>query len=185
MPDTLSAASHTATDDVDQETDGDEDKMEGERGSGGNTPITAEVIDEATSGFLDKVNSGTINSAQFMPAIVDLPEVKVKKKYRPRKPKVVSSPPPPAPLVAAKKKRKRELHDDSSEDSFDEDEEYRPSAAKQRRRQKSTKRSTTVRPARGANKPPRRTNVRRDSLFCCRYCDFRTETIGMGSMKKI
>jgi hypothetical protein len=130
-----------------------------------------EAMDEATSGFLDKVNSGTINSAQFMPAIVDLPE-KVKKK-RPRKPKEAT-----APLPVVKKKRKREL-DDSSDDSYDDDAEYRPTAAK-RSRQKSTKKTiASSRTTRGAGKRPRRTNARRESLFGCRYCDFKTETIGI------
>jgi len=149
----------------------EETKDEEEGSAAAEIPET--IIDEATSGFLDKVNSGTINSAQFMPAIVDLPE-KVKKK-RQRKSKDTVAPPASA---VVKKKRKRETNDSSDEGTSDEDAEYRPSAAKQRRRQKSTaKRAAT----RGTSKTPRRANARREALFGCRYCDFKTETIGTGS----
>jgi hypothetical protein len=120
------------------------------------------------------VNSGSINSAQFMPAIVDLPE-KVKKKRQRKSKDTISSP------SSAKKKRKRETNDSSDDGTSDDDAEYRPSASKQRRRQKS---ATTKRASGrgGTSKTPRRANARRESLFECRYCDFKTETIGTGSL---
>ncbi len=155
-----------AADQTDEEEEGNEDG--GEEGD-----VQPEAIDEATSGFLDKVNSGSINSAQFMPAIVDLPE-KVKKKRQRKSKDTISSP------SSAKKKRKRETNDSSDDGTSDDDAEYRPSATKQRRRQKSaiTKRASG---RGGTNKTPRRANARRESLFECRYCDFKTETIGTGS----
>ena len=158
----------------------EEDEVEEDDEGGGPPAEVAEgVMDEATSGFLDKVNSGTINSAQFMPAIVDLPETVVKKR-RPRKPKAVAVAKvkslPPAPVVV-KKKRSREPVD-SSDDSYDSDAEYRPKATKQRRR--STKKSVgSSRSTRASASPPKRKfGQRRESLFACRYCDFKTETIG-------
>ncbi len=108
-----------------------------------------------------------------MPAIVDLPE-KVKKKRQRKSKDTISSP------SSAKKKRKRETNDSSDDGTSDDDAEYRPSATKQRRRQKS---ATTKRASGrgGTSKTPRRANARRESLFECRYCDFKTETIGTGS----
>lgn len=173
-----------STDDHAVRLNKEEDKEEAEEeekdgwAEGDIKPTTPEAIDEATSGFLDKVNSGTINSAQFMPAIVDLPE-KVAKKKRPRKPKDVKKMPAAVIIPLVKKKRKRDTDDSSDESSSDGDAEYRPTSAKKgRRRQKSTIRTASARTTRGAGKVPRRTNVRRESLFSCRYCDFRTETIG-------
>jgi len=124
----------------------------------------SEAVDESTNGFLDKVNSGTINSSQFMTAIIDLPE----KEKKPR---------------TSYKKRKR---DSDSDPEFDEEhEEYNPKSKKPKRKKstaskasKSPKSAKSKKSKKGKKDPPRSTRRPRDAMFECYECDFRVETIG-------
>lgn len=158
-----------------EDNEGHNDEDEGREGASAHNNHEV-VMDEATSGFLDKVNSGSINSAQFMPAIFDLPEkVAVKKRKRPQPRAKPKSP----PAATAKKKRKRDTMD-SSDESYDDDAEYRPTTAKTKRRDKSAKSATGAsRATRASTAPKRKYTQRREFLFGCRFCDFKTETIGM------
>lgn len=165
----LSTDDHDAAEE-DQVANDDDGDHHGDEGGDDDAPAAEDAMDEATTGFLDKVNSGTINSSQFLPAIVDLPE-KVKKK-RPRKPKEPAAAPT---KPASAKKRKRSAYD-SSDDSLDDDSEYQPSAPK--KKSKSTKKSSGGRATRAKAAVVIKPRNRREAMFSCRYCDFKTETIG-------
>jgi hypothetical protein len=165
----------------------DSEDVDGGENFGGPTVDDSEaIIDEATSGFLEKVNSGTINSAQFLPAIVDLPEtVKVKKK-RVRKPKVKAAAASSLADSAPKKKRKRDS-DSSDEEFYDDDAEYKPKKKAKKPSRRSSKSGKSSRATKAPVQPARRSvssatgtrkNNRREPLFSCRFCDFKTETIG-------
>ena len=117
-----------------------------------------------------QVNSGSINSAQFMPAIIDLPE----KKRGPRG----------RPAGSSYKKRKRADFDSDSDDDDEEFEEYTPHKYKPKRKPKpkpkrnAAKNKKTTRKSAASAPVRRRTTRPRDAMFECFHCDFRVETIG-------
>ena len=85
------------------------------------------------------MNSGSINSAQFMPAIIDLPE-----KPKQQRQRSTGQTKPRGPY----KKRKREQLDSS-----DEDEEYTPKYKPKKKPKAAKTTRKNARPARRATRP--------------------------------